>query len=221
MRISVIQNRRLHRNHSGAIERSNKQKYITKMQTTIRKIGSGIFAALVMMQSSNAGTISVYSGKTTTASMTFTATTKNKATTSVMSFYVLDYDAAMQPLTIAKYDVDTKAKTYKKDNSFALTAVTKRGLYAIGNVAISQSSVNHPLLASLDKTGLIIQRLDLITTSTQSSSTTSTIIKSATASASLQRGIYLPASPASATFAAAEIALKAYFTRRGYTLAAN
>ncbi|PAW61794.1 MAG: hypothetical protein B9S37_04385 [Verrucomicrobiia bacterium Tous-C3TDCM] len=191
------------------------------MQTTIRKIGSGIFAALVMMQSSNAGTISVYSGKTTTASMTFTATTKNKATTSVMSFYVLDYDAAMQPLTIAKYDVDTKAKTYKKDNSFALTAVTKRGLYAIGNVAISQSSVNHPLLASLDKTGLIIQRLDLITTSTQSSSTTSTIIKSATASASLQRGIYLPASPASATFAAAEIALKAYFTKRGYTLAAN
>ncbi len=221
MRISVIQNRRLHRNYSGAIERSNKQKYITKMQTTIRKIGSGIFAALVMMQSSNAGTISVYSGKTTTASMTFTATTKNKATTSVMSFYVLDYDAAMQPLTIAKYDVDTKAKTYKKDNSFALTAVTKRGLYAIGNVAISQSSVNHPLLASLDKTGLIIQRLDLITTSTQSSSTTSTIIKSATASASLQRGIYLPASPASATFAAAEIALKAYFTKRGYTLAAN
>ena len=221
MRISVIQNRRLHRNHSGAIERSNKQKYITKMQTTIRKIGSGIFAALVMMQSSNAGTISVYSGKTTTASMTFTATTKTKATTSVMSFYVLDYDAAMQPLTIAKYDVDTKAKTYKKDNSFALTAVTKRGLYAIGNVAISQSSVNHPLLASLDKTGLIIQRLDLITTSTQSSSTTSTIIKSATASASLQRGIYLPASPASATFAAAEIALKAYFTKRGYTLAVN
>ena len=191
------------------------------MQTTLRKIGSGIFAALVMMQSSNAGTISVYSGKTTTASMTFTATTKTKATTSVMSFYVLDYDAAMQPLTIAKYDVDTKAKTYKKDNSFALTAVTKRGLYAIGNVAISQSSVNHPLLARLDKTGLIIQRLDLITTSTQSSSTTSTIIKSATASASLQRGIYLPASPASATFAAAEIALKAYFTRRGYTLAAN
>lgn len=191
------------------------------MQTTIKKIGAGIFAAFVMMQSSNAGTIGIYAGKTNTASLTFSATTRTQTATSVMSFYVLDYDANIQPLAVAKYDVDTKTRKFKKDSTFAVTGVSKRGLFAVGNAAIGQSSVNPPLLVSLDKTGKIILRLDLITATSQSSSTASAIIKSATANATLNRGIYLPTSPTTATFAAAETALKAYFTKRGYTVSTN
>lgn len=191
------------------------------MQTTIKKIGAALFAAFVMMQSTNAGTIGVFTGTTNTASLAFSSTTRTRSVTKIMSFYVLDYDANMQPLAVAKYDVDTKTRKYTKDSAFALSGISKRGIYAVGSAAIGQSSVNPPLLASLDKTGTVILKLDLITATSQSSSTASAIIKSATASATLNRGIYLPATPASATFAAAETALKAYFTKRGYTASAN
>jgi hypothetical protein len=187
----------------------------------MKKISAALFAAFVLMQSGNAGTIGVFAGVTDSASLTFTGTARTRTVSNVISFYVLDYDANKQPLAVAKYDVDTKTRKYKKDGAFALTGVSKRGIYAVGNAVIAQSSVNMPLMATLDRTGNTILRLDMITSTSQSSSTASAIIKSATANATLNRGIYVPTTPASATFAAAETALRSYFTSRGYTLATN